>query len=547
MAIDRFSRGPQAADVASEYIPMPVEFLAGKVQQKQQAFDMAEATLKEGEDLLYGVKGLRQDEPRLREIQAKYSKDLDNALAENDGDYGQMIGYARSVGRDLKRNLTSGELSAISGNYSKGMAWQADLADRMKTSKISREQYQGALGSTNFAGTNYKAGAFESFDGYTPSDYYNVSEATQKIGKNLAEQYDAKGQKFQTTKRSSQLIQAQLLSDQQARESLLEEVRFENPNATNTELNAAFREKVKRHGDVAGAALAFQQIKVDPNVTDKRGNRIATYVNPVTGNAMYNRNKDYKLKLVVADVIGGKDDPDPWGSLVERMTKPASEVTRERYAKREKPRLETDPIADNIISNMEATGHSLPKDPRKRAKAVSDYIDKKLNSTISTPVQISIDEKDRDEANALLTREDVDGISRFTSFARGLEPIDEEGNKVPYSDLKDRKEVYYAGTITNPTSPYELGTTLVETDSGMLYLRPTLDKRSDEDYFLNRVLSADHSATDYNTFQWNGQEAKVSKVCKSLDPEEDIFTVKIGTQTMEIPRTKLKQQLKNLK
>ena len=93
MAINRFSRGPIAADVQSKFIPMPLDLIDRQIQRKQSQYDTAKQAIGASEEALYGVQGMSSDREALADITKSYDEKIEAAIAEAGGDYSRLTSF----------------------------------------------------------------------------------------------------------------------------------------------------------------------------------------------------------------------------------------------------------------------------------------------------------------------------------------------------------------------------------------------------------------------------------------------------------------------
>ena len=78
--MNRFSRGPIAADIQSNFIPLPIDAIARQIDRKQQQYDTTKAQLGAMEDAVLGVRGLDADAENLKNKQAELWKNISRII-----------------------------------------------------------------------------------------------------------------------------------------------------------------------------------------------------------------------------------------------------------------------------------------------------------------------------------------------------------------------------------------------------------------------------------------------------------------------------------
>ena len=163
--MNRFSRGPIAADVQSNFMPLPIDAIAKQIERKQGQYDMNKAQLEATEDAVLSVKGFgAQDAENLKKIQQEYNAEIGQQVESVGGDYSQLGGIVDTTRRKLKTDLTQGRLAAINNNlaiYSK----QKEQIDKLKASGTygDRAEKLFARDVAEFKGSINEDGTFNTF------------------------------------------------------------------------------------------------------------------------------------------------------------------------------------------------------------------------------------------------------------------------------------------------------------------------------------------------------------------------------------------------
>ena len=93
MAINRYSKGPLAADVQSEFIPLPIDVINSQLERRQNQYDKTKEFLNLAQETVYGVKATSADQQYVTD----YTQDLEGTIKEA-LDKAFVYGYGTSKG-----------------------------------------------------------------------------------------------------------------------------------------------------------------------------------------------------------------------------------------------------------------------------------------------------------------------------------------------------------------------------------------------------------------------------------------------------------------
>ena len=119
MAINRYSKGPIAADVQSNFIPLPIDLLDRQMQREQTKYDTAKSFIGSAQEAVYGVKGMSPDSETLKQITSQYDDEIQKEIESVGGDYGKLKSYSDVLAKKVTKDIMSGHLGAINNNFVK--------------------------------------------------------------------------------------------------------------------------------------------------------------------------------------------------------------------------------------------------------------------------------------------------------------------------------------------------------------------------------------------------------------------------------------------
>lgn len=173
---------------------LPIDLMLKGLQQSEQGTDEVYNTTDLIGNSLTKVNHLTSDDARVKLIQDEYNKRIEevtNDLASDPTNYRKKMPLVRALTKDLTNDMTSGELAAIQGNYSRLNEWDKtykplvgakdgitpDAYRRMRSAFISQFDKNGGTGYDNQTG-NYNQLAVE--DAYRTQDFAKILK--DKIG-----------------------------------------------------------------------------------------------------------------------------------------------------------------------------------------------------------------------------------------------------------------------------------------------------------------------------------------------------------------------------
>lgn len=226
--MNRFSGGPEPYNIKSTYIPLPLDLISRKLQQKQEQHDTTKAQLGAMEDAVLGVKGLSVDEQALKAKQAEYNDEILKGIEEVGGDYSRLGGLVDVTSRKLKKDLSTGHLAAIQSNYATAMKHKEDIG-KWRLAGGGDRGYNLALRSlSEFEGTKQNPdGTYTQINPYTPVKEESLSKMAQERASADVEQYTRSGDRFRKAATVRDHVYNSLIMDESAVSNAREEVRLE--------------------------------------------------------------------------------------------------------------------------------------------------------------------------------------------------------------------------------------------------------------------------------------------------------------------------------
>ena len=154
MAINRYSKGPIAADVQSNFIPLPIDLLDRQMQREQTKYDTAKSFIDSAQEAVYGVKGMSPDSETLKQITSQYDEGIQKEIESVGGDYGKLKSYSDVLAKKVTKDVMSGHLGAINNNFVKAQNRVEELNKLRNSGDIRESTYNKHLSEIQaFGGT----------------------------------------------------------------------------------------------------------------------------------------------------------------------------------------------------------------------------------------------------------------------------------------------------------------------------------------------------------------------------------------------------------
>lgn len=266
--MNRFSRGPIAADVQSNFIPLPIDAIARQIDRKQQQYDTTKAQLGAIEDTVLGVRGLSPDTETLKGIQNQYNEEILKGIEEVGGDYSRLGGLTDITARKLKKDLSSGHLAAIQSNYLAAQEHQDTLKKMRESKRIGDRGYNMGLSSiSDFEGTKELApGQYSRLNPYIPVAEESLSKMAQDRASADVEQYNSLGDTFRYASRVSEHTYNSLAADESAVSNAREEIRYKYGKLSPEKEEKEVEKYLRGISDNAANQRAFYKTHIPTNV-----------------------------------------------------------------------------------------------------------------------------------------------------------------------------------------------------------------------------------------------------------------------------------------
>jgi hypothetical protein len=181
----------------------PIELMAGVINNINTDIQQGQAEYQSLFDQLQ-ARALGPDQNRLKEIIGDYQakiNDLTTAIQDNPLEYRKQLGAIRNLGRDIKNNWSTGEVSAMQNNFAAREKFIADNTKRIKDKdgRVLQSDLDklNAIFDRNYAnqgGVNYTGP--EQYNQYyteTPASFVDINQIADDVGKGWKADMQTKG------------------------------------------------------------------------------------------------------------------------------------------------------------------------------------------------------------------------------------------------------------------------------------------------------------------------------------------------------------------
>lgn len=268
MAINRYSKGPLAADVQSEFIPLPIDVINSQLERKQSQYDKTKDFLNLAQETVYGVKATSSDQKYVTDYTQNLEGNIKEALDKTGGDYSRLNDFADTLGNKIKKDIMTSKLGAIHNNFIKAQTATEELNKLRQAGHIREASYNRALESINsFEGTQEtEDGGFTTISPYTPPKYIEFGETADSYGRFVADQYRANGMKYIDKNVASEHIYNNLMNNDEVRSNVEDEIWDTYGELPPDEKRIAIEAYTRKLAQAAGFKIAYEQrqeLKVD--------------------------------------------------------------------------------------------------------------------------------------------------------------------------------------------------------------------------------------------------------------------------------------------
>ena len=457
--MNRFSRGPIAADVQSNFIPLPIDAIARQIDRKQQQYDTTKAQLGAIEDAVLGVRGLDIDSETLKTKQSEYNDSILKGIEEVGGDYSRLGGLTDIIARKLKKDLSTGHLATIQSNYLAAQEHIKTLNKLKETGIIGDRGYNKGMRSiSDFAGTvETPEGGYTRASFYTPVKEISLPKAAQDFAKNIHDQYTAAGETYLDKGVVSDQVYKDLMLDESVVSNIKEDISYRYGDLSPKEE----QEKIQMYAKVLADNAANEVSFFKPlSGADKLANKQWEDYNAGT-EIPYDFTSDNPQKISYKDRFKVKTK-----QVIENFKSPLSaeefdkeyktrfmEQYRESMTPMEKINLQTkvrndinNQYKDKVVvtailedpilrDKLEAEGIDINSKSKKELEEYLDKLDEKIATPRTTRGSLYTGKKELEEFDievnqGLLNRSNVRGID-------GSIPTDEDIAAINQLSAKD--------------------------------------------------------------------------------------------------------------
>jgi hypothetical protein len=190
MPVNQFDKGlartPKQTYV-DQHVKMPFAEMMTLMDRRQKASDLGHQIEEKAAGFL-DMKVLRKDKELMNQKSTDFTNRMDEIVKSADGDYSKVGSKLTAVAKDIRKDMTSGQMAAMSGNLATYQATGKELSERLKDGKITNGSY---MASMNEANANYEGvqaetndlGNYNTWGSRNVVDYQDVGEYTDKIAK----------------------------------------------------------------------------------------------------------------------------------------------------------------------------------------------------------------------------------------------------------------------------------------------------------------------------------------------------------------------------
>ena len=523
MAINRFSQGPIEADVRSTYIPLPIDVINQQGELRQSQYDTTKAFIDATQEAYYGAKAMSPDVDTLKGITSKYDEDINKAISDVGGDIGRLKSFSSELGTKVKKDIMSGYVGAIHNNYVKAQNHMKEVLDNKDYSQEGKNRALASISA--FTGTTEDGkGGYTTPQLYTPAKYVEGGKLADEYGKVLADQYDAKGQKFKNAKSASSLIERNLWNNQEMLANAKEQVWATYGDLPPDKEHIAVSAYLKNIADTAGFKVAYHQIfKPEPAATsgsssttagggipiavDFQGAKPLRNMFNVAGTNFFDElfnaegisTKGKIHKGVVQLFAGNEQDP----RLKAERERVLSKMDIE-YNERAKKALKELPKSDMVQDIAKSFGIDLNNPSLETVQKIRDAMENINNSSASTRVIFHQDEKGVNQFEYLLNSGNVLNMN-ITDVNTGKDLTIKEKRELYTKNLGSDKKggegsALYGGSIMDPGQPYPMGTMAIsvnDKDEPRQLLIDLGQNTNTQEFFNDRALAAYNSGASW--------------------------------------------------
>lgn len=487
--MNRFSGGPEPYNIKSTYIPLPLDLISRKLQQKQEQHDTTKAQLGAMEDAVLGVRGLSVDEQALKAKQAEYNDEILKGIEEVGGDYSRLGGLVDITSRKLKKDLTTGHLAAIQSNLATGSKIQQD-AEKWKSTEGGERGYALMMKPLQeFKGTTVNAdGTYSKISEYTPVKAITLPKVAQDYAKSSHDQYLASGEQYLNEKKVSRDVYNNLIKDSDVISNIREEILYRHGKLSGKEETDMIQSYLQVLADNAGAEVAY--LKPTSNTEKLAGMELYDKTQPnfqpydFTGDNPTKPNFMGRYKQATKDIHTKMQTDFNKKAFDEEYKVEYMKRYREDMSPSEKQKLQGE-VRNNINNKYKETllRETFTTDPILRDRLQTDGKD--INKLSKDEMEQYLTKLDKESSAPVITSAHVDvsptAIKKFntvfeTSALANGRVTRRNGEVVPEEELNRLKLRYgktgfahiFGGAVKGKgkSQPYPDGSQLFESNAG---------------------------------------------------------------------------------
>jgi len=473
MAINRFSRGPIAADVQSEFIPLPLDVIDRQLERKQNSYDKTKDFLNIAKETVYGVKATSSDQEYLSNEVAGYEDAIDDAITGAGGDFSRLGSMADSLGNKIKKDIMTGKMGAVHNNFVKAQTQLGELSKLRTEGKIRESTYNRNVENiSSFSGTEETdEGGYTSIANMAPPMFVEFGKVGDDYGRFVADQYRASGAKYIDKDIASKHIYENLWNNDDIVSNAKDELWQTYGDMEPAEENKLLQGYLMEIAQASGFKIAYEQ-RLElregsnpnggvPMTYDIQGGRPVSSAFNTTGSDIFKVVSDLKLDRVLA-ATPVSSTPGPFGGP---PAKKSTSVTDDN--KRQKT-IETLFESDIIRDLAEAHGIDSSNPNLEKAVQLQEAIKAMDRSSVHTRVALDVNASTFESFKSVAAQ----GVMQYYSMedmATGKELDSQERESViqKFISLKaaDRESgdgsLRYGGVVVEPGQAYPFGSTIV--------------------------------------------------------------------------------------
>ena len=518
MAINRFSQGPIEADVRSTYIPLPIDVINQQGELRQSQYDTTKAFIDATQEAYYGAKAMSPDVNTLKEITSKYDEDINKAISDVGGDIGRLKSFSSELGTKIKKDIMSGYIGAIHNNYVKAQNHMKEVLDNKDYSQEGKNRALASISA--FTGTTEDGkGGYTTPQLYTPVKYVEGGKLADEYGKVLADQYDAKGQKFKNAKSASSLIERNLWNNQEMLANAKEQVWAIYGDLPPDKEHIAVSAYLKNIADTAGFKVAYHQIfKPEPVATsgsdntatggisiavDFQGAKPIRNMFNMGGTNFFdelsnaeNITSEGKRRSIYPYIVKTTGEA-PGPSKEDKLQEQRALFKANEKAKESLNRLSKSDMVQDIAKSF---GIDLNNPSLETVQKIKSAMEDVNNSSASTRVIFHQDEKGVNQFEYLLNSGNILNMN-ITDVNTGKDLTIKEKKELYTKYLGSDKKggegsAFYGGSILDPGQPYPIGTMAISVNDKNEPRQLLIDlgqNTNTQEFFNDRALAAYNS------------------------------------------------------